>query len=171
MIVHVLSGSVVPLPIEWVAALLLFGGAFAALAVRGRRWRQAAIAVSALGLVMTGIGWVADSAQPGPAPYALRIVAPSRSTPPNAVFTVCGLRGDGTLLTPTDAQHWLVPFVDDRQRPATDAPVYPVRLTPGEHTVRFDLVNPSNREFSPPAEVTEHVTVDTTAPAMGPQRC
>lgn len=171
MIAHVLSGSVVPLPIEWVAALLLFGGAFVALAVRRHRWRQAAIAVSGLGLVVTGIGWVADSAQPGAAPYALRVVAPSRIAPPEAVFTVCGLRGDGTLLRPTDAQHWLVPFVDGRQRPTIDAPVYPVRLSPGGHKVRFDLVTPSNREFSPAAQVSIQLTVDTSAAAVGPRRC
>lgn len=171
MIAHVLSGTVLPVGVEWCAAVLLFGGAFAALATRRRRWRRVAAASAGVGLVVTVVGFVADAALPGPAPYGLRIVAPQARTPPDAVFTVCGVRGDGSLLVPTDSQHWLAPFVDGAQRPGISAFVYPVRLTAGPHVVRFDLVNPGIREFSPAARVSEHVVVDPAAPAVAPRPC
>ena len=55
--------------------------------------------------------------QPGPAPYSLRIIAPAAGTiaPQHVVFTVCGVRGDGTTTPATDPQHYLVPFIDGRQ--------------------------------------------------------
>ena len=171
MIAHVLSGTVLPAGVEWLAAVLLFGGAFAALATRRRRWRRAAATAATVGLVVTAVGFVADATLPGPAPYGLRIVAPQTRTPPDAVFTVCGLRGDGTLLTPTDSQHWLAPFIDGSQRPVISAFVYPVRLVAGPHLVRFDLVTPAMREFSPAATVSEHVVVDPAAAAVAPRRC
>ena len=171
MIVHVLSGSVLPAGVEWLAAVLLFGGAFAALAARRRGWRRAADAAAGVGFVVTVVGLVADAAMPGPAPYGLRIVAPQTRTPPDAVFTVCGVRGDGTLLVPTDTRHWLAPFVDGMQRPGISAYVYPVRLVAGAHVVRFDLVSPAMREFSPGATVSERIVVDPAAPAVAPLSC
>lgn len=171
MIAHVLSGTVLPIAVEWVAAVLLFGGAFAAVATRRPGWRRAAAAAAGAGLVVTLIGFVADATLPGPAPYGLRIVAPQSRTPPDAVFTVCGVRGDGALLVPTDSEHWLAPFVDGAQRPGISAFVYPVRLAEGPHVVRFDLVTPAMREFSPAATVSEHIVVDAAAPAVAPRPC
>lgn len=178
MIAHVLSGSVLPAGVEWIAAVLLFGGAFAALATRRRRWRRVAAAAAGVGLVVTATGFVADATLPGPAPYGLRIVAPQTRTPhgavftaQDAVFTVCGVRGDGTLLVPTDSQHWLAPFVDGEQRPGITAFVYPVRLLAGAHVVRFDLVSPEMREFTPAVTVSEHIVVDPAAPVDAPRRC
>ena len=166
-----LSGGAEPLAVEWLAAALLYGGAFAAVVIRRRPWRRALIGVSVVGLGLTVAGWVAEGSQPGPAPYGVRIVAPGRATSPDAVFTVCGVLGDGSLTTPTDAQHWLAPFIDGRERPAIDAPVYPIRLTPGVHTVRFDLVTSSMREFAPAASVSEAVAVSRTTTQSGPGRC
>ena len=171
MIAHVLSGTVLPVGVEWLAAVLLFGGAFAVLASRRPGWRRAAAAAAGVGLVVTVIGFVADATLPGPAPYGLRIVAPQSRTPPDAVFTVCGVRGDGTLLVPTDSQHWLAPFVDGAQRPGISAFVYPIRLVAGPHVVRFDLVTPAMREFSPAATVSEDIVVDPAAPAVAPRAC
>ena len=171
MIAHVPSGSVLPVGVEWLAAVLLFGGAFAALATRRRGWRRAAAAAAGVGLVVTVAGFVADTTLPGPAPYGLRIVAPRTRTPPDAVFTVCGVRGDSSLLVPTDSQHWLAPFVDGTQVPGISAFVYPVRLVAGRHVVRFDLVTPAMREFSPAATVSEDVDVDPGAPAVAPRTC
>lgn len=171
MTAHVLSGSLLPLGVEWAAAVLLFGGGVAAVAVRRPAWRRTAIAAAAVGLIVTATGWVADATLPGRAPYALRIVEPQRVTNPAAVFTVCGVRGDGTLLTPTDADHWLVPFIDGAQRSAINAAVYPVRLTVGVHTVRFDLVTPAQREFTPPASVTTSIAATEAAAVAGPGAC
>ena len=171
MIAHVLSGTVLPIAVEWLAAALLFGGVFAALATRRRLLRRGAAAAAGIGLVVTVVGFVADATLPGPAPYGLRIVAPPSRTPPDAVFTICGVRGDGTLLVPTDSQHWLAPFVDGAQRPGISAFVYPIRLVAGPHVVRFDLVNPAMREFSPAATVSEDIVVDPAAPAVAPRRC
>ncbi|MGH7687442.1 MAG: hypothetical protein ACREN2_11590 [Candidatus Dormibacteria bacterium] len=171
MIAHVLSGSAMPIGVEWLAAVLLFGGFVAAVAVRRRWWRRAAAAVALVGLAVTVTGFVFDTALPGPAPYGLRILAPLGRTPPDAVITVCGVRGDGALVTPTDGQHWLVPFIDGRQVPAIDASVLPERLSPGPHSLRFDLVTPSMREFTPAASVTEELTVDAAATPSGPGRC
>ena len=171
MIAHVLSGTVLPIGVEWLAAVLLFGGAVAALATTRRRWRRAAGAAAGAGLFLTVVGFVADATLPGPAPYGLRIMAPQSRTPPDAVFTVCGVRGDGTLLAPTDSQHWLAPFVDGGQRPGISAFVYPVRLVAGPHVVRFDLVTPALREFNPAATVSEHIIVDPAAPVVAPRPC
>ena len=171
MIAHVLSGTVLPIAVEWLAAVLLFGGAFAALATRRRLLRRGAAAAAGIGLVVTVVGFVADATLPGPAPYGLRIVAPQTRTPPDAVFTVCGVRGDGTLLVPTDSQHWLAPFIDGVQRPGISAFVYPIRLVAGPHVVRFDLVNPAMREFSPAATVSEDIVVEPAAPAVAPRHC
>ena len=171
MIGHVLSGTVLPVGVEWLAAVLLFGGAFAGLATRRRGWRRAAAATAGVGLVVTVVGFVADATLPGRAPYGLRIVAPVTRTPPDAVFTICGVNGDGTLLVPTDSQHWLAPFVDGAQRPGISGFVYPVQLVAGPHVVRFDLVTPAMREFSPVATVSEHIVVDPAAPAVAPRRC
>lgn len=171
MIAHVLSGSILPVGVEWLAAVLLFGGAFAAVATRRRRWRRAAAAAAGVGLVVTVVGFAADATLPGPAPYGLLIVAPQTRTPPDTVFTVCGVRGDGTLLVPTDSEHWLAPFVDGAQRPGISAFVYPVRLSAGRHVVRFDLVTPAMREFSTAATVSEQIFVDPAAPAVAPRRC
>lgn len=166
-----LSGSAMPAAVEWIAAALLFGGGFAAVAIRRRPWRPALIAASALGLALTVVGFVADATLPGPAPYGLRIVTPERTTAPDAVFTVCGILGDGSFVVPTDSQHWLAPFIDGRQQPVIDAPVFPVSLAPGPHNVRFDLVTPSQREFTPAASVSEAVVVSSTATPSGPARC
>ena len=171
MIAHVLSGTVLPVGVEWLAAVLLFGGAFGALATRRRGRRRAAVAAAGVGLAVTVVGFAADATLPGPAPYTLRIVAPQTRTPPDAVFTVCGVRADGTLLMPTDSQHWLAPFVDGAQRPGISAYVYPLRLGVGPHVVRFDLVTPAMREFSPAATVSEHIVVDPAAPATAPRSC
>lgn len=171
MIAHVLSGSVLPAGVEWLAAVLLFGGLAVFMVARRRAWRRAATATAVLGFILTTVGFVADSTLPGRAPYGLRIVAPHQRTPPDAVITVCGVRGDGTLLTPTDGSHWLAPFIDGRQRPLLNASVLPVRLTAGRHDIRFDLVTASSREFSPPATASEQLTVDATASQSAPVGC
>lgn len=171
MIAHVLSGSVMPIGVEWFASVLLFGGFVAAVATRQRWRRRAAAALALVGLAVTVTGFVFDTALPGPAPYGLRILSPLGRTPPDAVITVCGVRGDGGLVNPTDAQHWLVPFVDGRQSPAIDASVLPVHLSSGRHSMRFDLVTAAMREFSPAATASEDLIVDATAALSAPGRC
>jgi hypothetical protein len=171
VIAHVLSGSVLPVGVEWLAAVLLFGGVLAFMIARRPVWRRAATATALVGFIVTTAGFVADSTLPGPAPYGLRIVAPRQRTPPNAVITVCGVRSDGMLLTPTDGSHWLAPFIDGKQRPLINASVFPVQLPLGRHEVRFDLVTASQREFSPPATASQQLIVDTTAPPSAPGHC
>ena len=154
-------------------AALLFGGLLAALAARRTAWRRLAIAVAICGLLGTVSTSVVGAMQPGPAPYSLRIIAPAAGTiaPQHVVFTVCGVRGDGTTTPATDPQHYLVPFIDGRQTPAVD--VYQVSLTlaTGPHDVRFVLVNPSNQAYNPTASVDERVIVSAAAPESGPHAC
>ena len=173
MIAHVLTGNPVPLALQWLVAALLFGGILAALAARRQLLRRAAIAVAICGLLGTVSTFVIGALQPGPAPYSLRIVAPAANTSvtQHVVFTVCGVRGDGTMTPATDAQHYLVPFVDGRQVPAVDVWQVPLTLAPGPHDVRFVLVNPSSQTYNPPASVEEHIAVRTQAPESGPLAC
>ena len=171
MIAHVLTGSPIPAAAQWLVASLLFAGAVAALVARRRAWRRTAVAVAALGLAGTVTTFAVDAAQPGLAPYSLRIVAPLGQTQPSAVFTVCGVRGDGTLTAASDGQHYLAPFIDGRQAPIVDAWQVPLRLPSGAHVVRFDLVTPSSQEYSPPVTVAERVMVTNAAPASGPLSC
>src|SRR6202022_4911297 len=94
---HVLTGRPVPVAVQWVLALLLFGGAVAGATLRLRSWRRIARAVAVLALCGTIAAWVLAAVQPGAAPYTVRIVSP----PQNAVVTspvtvtICGFYADG----------------------------------------------------------------------------
>ena len=53
MIAHLVTGSPVPLSVQWLAAAALFGGAVAVASLRRRAWRITAGVVSACGLIGT----------------------------------------------------------------------------------------------------------------------
>jgi hypothetical protein len=170
---HILSGSPVPDALQWLAAALLFGGAAAALATQRRLQRRVAIAVAASGLVGTVAAWGVAAAQPGVAPYAIRIAAPQSGAlvASPVTLTVCGVRGDGSTLRATDAQHYLVVFVDGHEVPTVDAWQFPVELTGGSHEVRVELVTPMHHAFNPPATADVSVNVSQQAAPVAPPSC
>ncbi len=173
MIAHLLTGSPVPIPVQWLAAAALFGGAVAVASLRRRAWRITAGMVAACGLIGTVTSIVAAAVQPGAPPYTLRIAAPvsgSRVSSP-VLLTVCGVRGNGTTRPATDAAHYLVVFVDRHEVPTVDAWRFDETLTPGQHTIQVNLVTPAHHAFAPPAVATTTVTVAPDAPGVGPANC
>jgi hypothetical protein len=173
VIAHLLTGSPVPLSVQWLAAAALFGGAVAVASLRRRAWRITAGVVSACGLAGTVIAIVATAIQPGAPPYTIRIVAPASGSTLSApvLLTVCGVRSDGTSRPATDAAHYLVVFVDRHEVPTVDAWRFAETLAPGRHTIQVDLVTPSHHAFAPPAVATITVTVTPDAPEVGPANC
>ncbi len=173
MIAHVLTGSPVPLALQWLAAGLLFGGALGAVALHSRRRRAVALALGCAGLGGTVASLVLAAVQPGPAPYAIRIAAPlSGSTVSSpVVLTVCGVLPDGSSVDATDSQHYLVVFVDGHEVPTVDVWRFAERLTPGEHALRVELVTPQHHAFNPPATASATVTVAAGAPGTPTPSC
>jgi hypothetical protein len=173
VIAHLLTGSPVPISVQWLAAAALFGGAVAAASLRRRAWRITAGVVAACGLAGTVTAIVATAVQPGAPPYTIRIVAPatgSRLASP-VLLTVCGVQADGTTRPATDAAHYLVVFVDGHEVPTVDAWRFDETLAPGRHRIQVDLVTPSHHAFAPPAVATTTVTVTADAPEVGPANC
>lgn len=173
MIAHVLTGSPIPLAVQWVVAVALFAGGLGALALRRRRWRVAAAALCVCGLGGIVTSWVVAAIQPGAPPYTLRIAAPasdSRLASP-VTLTVCGVRPDGSTLPATDAAHYLVVFVDGHEVPTVDAWRFSEELSSGRHTIKVELVTPAHHAFNPPATATTTVTVRAAAPSNGPADC
>jgi hypothetical protein len=170
---HLLIGGPIPAAVQWLAAALLFGGAAAMLSLRRRAWRYTAAAATMCGLAVTIAAYVAAALQPGAPPYAVRITAPETgsfvSSP--VLLTVCGVRGDGSTRPATDAAHYLVVFVDGHEVPTVDAWRFAETLTPGQHTIRVELVTPSHHAFAPPAIATTRVTVNSETSASGPSNC
>lgn len=162
MTAHVLTGSPVPLAAQWAAAILLFAGGLAALTLRSRPLRLLAAGLAICGASGTVIAWLLAAAQPGAAPYAVRIVEPTSgaSVASPLTLTVCGVRSDGRTLPATDAAHYLVVFVDGREVSTVDTWQFVEQLSAGTHAVRVELVTPAHHAFSPPATdvVTVHVT-------------
>jgi hypothetical protein len=160
VIAHVLTNNPVPLPVQWLLAILFFGGALAMLALRRRGWRIAAAVATVCGFSGTVSSWVVAAVQPGVAPYTLRIAAPS----PGAVvaspvlLTVCGVRGDGSEVPATDSSHDLAVFIDGREVPTVDSWQFGEVVAPGAHTIRVELVSSSHQAFSPAATASIHVT-------------
>jgi hypothetical protein len=111
--------------------------------------------------------------QPGAAPYALRIATTALGTTSStrAVFTLCGIRGDGTTMPATDADHHLALFVDGRHVSTVDAWQVPLTLQTGVHDVRFVLVNAGNQSYNPPATAEVRVTASDAAQESGPLAC
>ena len=173
MIAHVLTGSPVPLAAQWVAAALLFGGGLAAVAARRRAWRIVATAVAVCGLGGTLTAWVAAAVQPGASPYSLRIATPVSGIPvlSPVALTVCGVRPDGSTLPATDAAHYLVVFVDGRERPTVDAWQFAEPMATGTHAIKVELVTPAHHAFSPPATATTTISVVSDAAAATPANC
>ncbi|MBV9100520.1 MAG: hypothetical protein JOZ46_04265 [Candidatus Dormibacteraeota bacterium] len=173
MTAHVLVGSPVPQALQWLAAVLLFGGALAAVALRSRTRRAAACVVAALGAAGTAAAWTLAAVQPGPAPYALRITAPAdgaRASSP-LTLTVCGVRGDGTTVPATDPTHYLVVFVDGHEVATVDQWQFAEVLSPGAHTLAVQLVTPVHHAFNPPATTAIRVDIVSEAPAPAPVAC
>lgn len=173
MIAHVVTGSPVPVAVQWLAAAALFGGALAALTLPSRGLRRLAIVISVCGFVGTVTTWVVAAVQPGRPPYSLRIVAPApgERVAPLVTITVCGVRGDGTMTPATDPQHFLVVFIDGKEVPTVD--VWHVResLPLGAHQIRVQLVTPTHHAFNPPASASVTVQVASDAPMSQPAAC
>lgn len=161
MIAHVLTNNPVPLPVQWLLAILFFGGALAMLALRRRGWRIAAAVATVCGLSGTISSWVVAAIQPGVAPYTLRIAAPSPGAlvASPVLLTVCGVRGDGSELPATDSTHDLAVYVDGREVPTVDGWQFGEIVAPGRHTIRVELVSSSHQAFSPPVTASTDVTV------------
>jgi hypothetical protein len=173
VIAHVLTGSPVPLAAQWVAAALLFGGGLAVVAARRRAWRVVATALADCGLGGTLTAWVAAAVQPGAPPYSLRIASPANGTRVVSplTLTVCGVRADSSTLPATDAAHYLVVFVDGRERPSVDAWEFAEPLAPGTHVIRVELVTPAHHAFNPPTTATTTISVVHDVPAPAPANC
>lgn len=173
VVAHLLIGSPIPLAVQWLLALLCFGGALAVLVLRRRAWRIAAAIATACGFAGTVGSWVVAAVQPGPAPYSLRIVSPAPGSvvSPFVLLTVCGVRGDGSIQAATDSAHYLVVFVDGHEVPTVDAWRFGEWLEPGVHAIRVELVTPSHHAFNPPAIASTRVTVASTARTAGPASC
>jgi hypothetical protein len=173
VIVHLLTGSPVPLGVQWLAAVALFGGAVAVVSLRRRVWRVAAAVVALCGLAGTATSCFAAAVQPGAPPYMLRVAAPKTGSTVSSpvLLTVCGVRRDGSTRPATDATHYLVVFIDGQEVPTVDAWRFAETLTPGRHTIQVDLVTPSHHAFAPPAVATTTVTVAPDVRAVGPASC
>jgi hypothetical protein len=173
VIAHLLTGSPIPLAVQWLAAAALFGGAVAVVSFRTRAWRTAAAVVATCGLAATATSCVAAAVQPGAPPYTLRIAAPETGSSVSSpvLLTVCGVRGDGTTQPATDTSHYLVVFVDGHEVPTVDAWRFGETLTPGKHTIRVELVTQSHHAFAPPAIATTVVRVSQDAGAVSPGNC
>lgn len=173
MIAHVLVGSPVPLAVQWVAAVMLFGGLVAAVALRGRWWRIGSVSLALLGLVGTATTWTFAALQPGAPPYSLRIVSPAADARVSSPLTVgvCGVRGDGTTLPATDAAHYLVVSLDGHEVVTVDQSEFAELVAPGAHTITVQLVTPAHHAFSPPATATVRVDVASGAPTAPPANC
>ena len=173
MIAHILTGSPVPLGLQWLAAVLLFGGLLAACALRGRGWRVLAAAAAVLGFGGTATSWALAAVQPGAPPYSVHIAAPRDGTHVASPLTliVCGVRGDGSTLPATDAAHYLVVIVDGHEVPTVDQWQFAEPLELGSHAITVELVTPAHHAFSPPTKSTVHVQVVRVAPTTAPAGC
>jgi hypothetical protein len=161
LIAHVLTGSPIPAAVQWLLAALLFGGALAAAWLRSGRRRLIAAGVAGCALVATLASWVIAALQPGAAAYAVRIVAPQQNAVVSSqvALTVCGFYPDGTKVPATDAQHYLIVFVDGVEAATVDRSQIVYALSNGTHTIKTELVTPAHHAFDPPqiAEVTIRV--------------
>ncbi|HYL72414.1 MAG TPA: hypothetical protein VEY89_14025 [Candidatus Dormibacteraeota bacterium] len=173
MIAHILTGSPVPLGLQWLAAVLLFGGLLAAFALRGRAWRVLAAALAVLGFGGTAASWALAAVQPGAPPYGMRIIAPrdGAQVASPVTLTVCGVRGDGSTLPATDAAHYLVVTVDGHEVPTVDQWQFAEPLALGMHSITVELVTPAHHVFSPPTKSTVHVRVVRVAPTAAAAGC
>jgi len=173
MTAHLLTGSPVPLALQWLVAVLLFGGVLGAVTLRSRSWRVVATGIACCGFGGTVATWVVAVVQPGAPPYALRVAAPPNGTHSASpvLLTVCGVRPDGSLLPATDPQHYLVVFADGHEIPTVDDWQFTEALAPGRHTIRVELVTPAHHAFNPPAVASVTLTVAPDAPSAGPHPC
>jgi hypothetical protein len=167
LIAHVLTGSPIPLAVQWLLGALLFGGVLGAVWVRRRRVRRVAVAIALCALAATVTSWVVAAIQPGAAPYALRIIAPQQNAivANPVVLTVCGVYADGTRVPATDAQRYVIVFVDGAEVATVDRSQSVYTLSTGTHTIKTEVVTPSHHAFDPAqiAEVT--LRVQPNAPA------
>ena len=122
MIAHVLTGSPIPIAVQWLVGALLFGGALAGASLHSGRRRRIAAAVALCALAATVTFWVVAAIQPGAAPYAVRIVAPQQNALVNSpvAVTLCGFYADGTRVPATNAQHYVTVFVDGAEVATVD---------------------------------------------------
>ncbi|MBV8195591.1 MAG: hypothetical protein JOY80_08690 [Candidatus Dormibacteraeota bacterium] len=141
--------------------MLLFAGAVTAFVVRRRAWRVTAVVLSACGAIGTLTSWVVAAVQPGVPPYSLRVIYPTNGARVASplLLTVCGVRGDGTMVPATDPSHYLVVFVDGHEVATVDAWQLAEILAPGQHDIRVELVTPAHHAFDPPAIASTDVTV------------
>ena len=162
---HVLTGSPIPVAAQWVIAVLLFGGALAAVTLRSRTQRRIAGSVAFIALGGTIITWVVGAFQPGAAPYALRIIAPPQdaSVVSPVTITVCGVHPDGTEVPATDSQHYMIVFIDGREVATVDRSQLSEAVPSGTHTITAELVTPSHHAFDPPQIAAVTLTVHPMA--------
>ncbi len=171
MIAHIVSN--LPLPLQWGMALLIFGGGLLVFAVRRSALRIAGGIAAVCGAGGLIASWIFSPALLVAAPYAVRIVSPSRGADVGAplTLTVCGVKASGALIPATSSQYYLAVILDGAQAPTVDVWHVPVDLTSGRHTVEVELVSPSHQSFNPPATFTETITVVPGAAPIGPGTC
>jgi hypothetical protein len=171
LIAHILSN--LPLPLQWGLALLIFGGLLVLFAVRRTPARIAGGVVALGGVGGLVASWVLSPALLVPAPYGVRIVAPTPGADVGSPFilTVCGVQASGGLVPATGAQVYLAVILDGVQAPTVDVWHVPLELNPGAHTIEVELVSPTHQAFSPPTTAKETITVAPGGTVSGPATC
>lgn len=155
---HVLSSSVVPLPLQWTAIGVTTAGAIGVLrrrtAVRDLiAWTLFSIGASVC-VVMVGIAMV----QPPPPLYTLTLGVKHMTTSPVQV-TACARKLDGSAATVLTGSNVLGVIVDGNQVASQQVTQFPIAMSPGDHTLRVELLTRDHREFAPPVFVDTSLTV------------
>ena len=158
LIAHVLSSNVVPLGLQWLAIGMTFAGGFGVVRRRRVLIEAASAGVFSAGAVgcvfMVGVAMV----QPPPPAFSLSLAVTSRSDSP-AFVTVCGRNLDGTPATVPGADRLIAIFIDGSQVDTGSSSRFAVKLAPGTHVLRAELLTHEHREFNPVVAATASVTV------------
>ena len=158
MVAHILPNNIVPEPAQLLAIGLAAAGSVGVLRRRGAlldrvSWTLFGMGTAAI-VILVGIAMIA----PQPPGYSLSLALSPRSSSP-VLVSVCARYPSGAAARTPENGDVLTYMVDGKQVGYSSISEFMVKMTPGLHTLRAELLAGNHREFNPRVAAQTKVTV------------
>jgi len=144
--------------LSWLAALLLWGSAAAALFTHGLA-RRCLVVTAMLGLAGSAWDLYERGQRPRRPDLVIQLVQPARQAFRPLAIQVCGRTTQGGLESPTANGRFMLVRLDGVQVAEVHQSAIFIPVSPGRHLLSVEINSPYHQEFQPPLLVTRYVQV------------
>jgi len=161
LVAHIVTPTLLPGFVPWLAAAALWGGLLGAVAWRRRRRGVASAALAVAGLAATVLGFVDSATPPKPPGFTLMLASPVDGTAVSSPVLVvaCGRWPDGSAAQVPGPGQLLLVLIDGVVASEGRLPNAAVDISPGRHSLRVEVITGNHAAYQPPVEVTSSVSV------------